>query len=262
MRKTSKTLLTLATTFVIATGFSAKAEAASYKVQSGDSLWAISQKYNVSVNELKDINNLTSNTIYVNQILETSRSTSSTTTITAYKVSAGDTLYYIGKRYGVSVTNLKNWNNLKSDMIYPGQVLQLIASPSETTTSKIQSTTSSIDSKVVAEAKKHVGTPYKWGGTSPSGFDCSGFIYYVFKQAGMDITRTSAANYYTQTTKISNPQPGDLVFFSNTYKAGISHMGIYVGDNKFAHASSSGVQITSLDNVYWSKYFTSFAQWK
>lgn len=253
MKKTGKTLVTLATALTIATGFSSTASAATYTVQTGDSLWAISQKYNTTVSNLKTINNLSSNIIYPSQVLQTS--SSDTTASSTYTVRAGDSLWAISKTHGMSVTNLKTWNNLTSDMIYVGQVLKLNAGSTDTT---IQMASVNYDALVVAEAKKLVGTPYKWGGTTPAGFDCSGFIYYVFNKAGIDISRTSAAGYYNQATKISSPQIGDLVFFSNTYKPGISHMGIFVGNNSFVHASSSGVQLTSLSNPYWSKYFTGY----
>lgn len=318
MKKTNKTLLTVVATLALTAGFSSKAEAATYTVQSGDSLWSISQKYNTSVSNLKSINNLSSNTLYVNQVIETSAATTSGSTYTvksgdslwgiahshgvsvanlmdwnsksssiihvgeklvvsksststpqatqnsgsSYTVVSGDSLWAIATRNGISVSNLKAWNNLTSDSIYVGQVLQLTGSTTALAPVKVETTQADLAAKVVAEAKKHVGTPYKWGGTQPGGFDCSGFIYYVHKTAGMNIDRTNTSGYYNQSTLISSPEVGDLVFFSGTYKAGISHMGIFIGNNSFVHASSSGVQITSLDNPYWSKHFTNFRRWK
>ncbi|GAA0341099.1 hypothetical protein GCM10008931_35790 [Oceanobacillus oncorhynchi subsp. oncorhynchi] len=112
---------------------------------------------------------------------------------------------------------------------------------------------------LISVGKNQQGDPYVWGGSSPGGFDCSGFIYYAYNQAGKNIPRTSVAGYYDRAQTISNPQVGDLVFFSGTYKSGPSHMGIYVGNNQFLHAgSSTGVTITSLDNPYWSSHFDSF----
>src|SRR5699024_6522717 len=112
---------------------------------------------------------------------------------------------------------------------------------------------------LINTAKNYIGVPYVWGGASPSGFDCSGFIYYAYKQAGMDISRTSTDGYYNRSYHVNNPQVGDLVFFSGTYRSGISHMGIYIGNNQMIHAStSSGVQTVSLSNPYWSKHFDSY----
>ncbi|MCF6410095.1 S-layer homology domain-containing protein [Pseudalkalibacillus salsuginis] len=107
-------------------------------------------------------------------------------------------------------------------------------------------------------AKKYIGVPYKWGGTTPSGFDCSGFMTYVFDKVGVTLPRTSAdqATVGTAVSK-SNLQPGDIVYFSNTYKTGISHSGIYVGNGYFVHAASKGVQKTSINEpYYWGPKYT------
>ncbi|GAA0315621.1 hypothetical protein GCM10008967_02730 [Bacillus carboniphilus] len=112
--------------------------------------------------------------------------------------------------------------------------------------------------ELVQKAKEYEGVRYSFGGNSPtSGFDCSGYLVYVMNQLGMTLPRTSADQYQLGTAvDKSNLQPGDFVFFKNTYKAGISHSGIYVGDNKFISAtSSSGVAIVSLSNSYWSKHY-------
>ncbi|GAB3042026.1 hypothetical protein GCM10027286_00010 [Virgibacillus ainsalahensis] len=115
--------------------------------------------------------------------------------------------------------------------------------------------------KLISSAKSQMGTPYTWGGTSTSGFDCSGFIYWAYKQAGKDdIKRTSTDGYYNRSYTVNNPQVGDLVFFEGTYRAGISHMGIYLGGGKFIHAgSSTGVTISDVnDPYYWGKHFHSY----
>lgn len=106
---------------------------------------------------------------------------------------------------------------------------------------------------LVEFALKYQGTPYLFGGTTPqSGFDCSGYLRYVFNHFNIDIPRTSAQqfNIGEQITR-ANLKKGDLVFFRNTYKIGISHSGIYVGNNRFISAKSSGVRIESLDHSYW-----------
>ncbi|SFL91636.1 peptidoglycan endopeptidase LytE [Gracilibacillus orientalis] len=329
-----------------------EAEAASYKVQSGDSLWKIAQKYNTNVQSIVDINKLTSDVIYPNQVLETDKTPSSsdeknkdkdssqaektssakhtvksgdtlsaiaskhnislsnlmkwndldTTLIypgnvlvvkksntssssntdntstsnskpkeesvgssTVYVVKSGDTLSHIGAEHNVTVAKLKKWNNLSTDRINIGQKLNIGEAKSNGSSSKDNSSsnkpTADVDYNVdelIDVAKSLEGTGYAWAGTTPSGFDCSGFIYYVYNEAGMDLRRYSSSSYYDRSHYVNNPKVGDLVFFEGTYKSGISHMGIYIGDNKFIHAGSSGVVITSLDNSYWKKHFESF----
>lgn len=111
--------------------------------------------------------------------------------------------------------------------------------------------------KVVRKATSLTGIPYRFGGTSTRGFDCSGFVQYVYKQSGKSVARDTLGQY-AQSKKVSEPKPGDLVFFQNTYRKGISHVGIYIGNNKFVHAGGKQSQITSLSNSYWKSKFHSF----
>ena len=106
---------------------------------------------------------------------------------------------------------------------------------------------------IITTARKYIGVPYVWGGSTPKGFDCSGFVQYVFNAHGISLPRTSKQQYAVGSwVSKSNLQPGDLVFF-DTSGSGISHLGIYIGDNQFIHASSSkGVIISSLSNTYWA----------
>lgn len=114
-------------------------------------------------------------------------------------------------------------------------------------------------SKIVQEAKKHLGVPYVWGGSTPSGFDCSGFVQYVLKQCGISVPRTTElqaqVGSYINKTEL---RPGDLVFLQNTYRTGISHVGIYIGSDQMIHASSSkGVTISNLTASYYIKHYHS-----
>ena len=103
------------------------------------------------------------------------------------------------------------------------------------------------------------GTPYKFGGASPeTGFDCSGFVRYVFKQA-TNFTLPHGARAISQIGQnipVDQLQPGDLVFF-NTLKSAFSHVGIYIGDNRFVHAPSTGggVHVVNMKEAYWAKRF-------
>jgi len=100
-------------------------------------------------------------------------------------------------------------------------------------------------------------TPYRYGGTSPTtGFDCSGFVYYVFSQCGMTVPRTASGQYNSsETVSESELQPGDLVFFKIDSST-VNHVGIYLRDRNFIQAgTTAGVVIESLDERYWKGYF-------
>ncbi|MFC4410014.1 NlpC/P60 family protein [Chungangia koreensis] len=106
---------------------------------------------------------------------------------------------------------------------------------------------------VASYAKKFLGVPYRFGGTTPSGFDCSGYIRYVFNHFNIDLPRTSAEQYNVgSSVSKSDLQPGDLVFFKNTYKKGISHTGIYLGNGNVISAENEGIAISNINtNPYW-----------
>ncbi|QTN00784.1 LysM peptidoglycan-binding domain-containing protein [Sediminibacillus dalangtanensis] len=354
-----KTLLSITATAVIASSYGMTVEAATHKVQKGDSLWSVAQKYNTSVSSLKSLNKLNNNIIFPNQVLKIDGSTTqskeekstktkeskesaksaSTYTVKAgdslskiaaqhnislselmnwnnlsttliypgdvfvvskpssnsnsesnssttnsvessnsdkkqestssskasiYKVVSGDYLGKIASKFGVSVKDLKSWNALSSDLIYVGQKLKVSGGSSEATKkeapdTKVESETVDYNvTKLIDEAKSFIGTGYVWGGSSPSGFDCSGFIHYLYNKAGKSIARYSTDGYYNRSYYVNKPQLGDLVFFEGTYRSGISHIGIYVGNNSFISAESSGVKVTSLDNPYWKQHFDGF----
>ena len=99
---------------------------------------------------------------------------------------------------------------------------------------------------------------YVWGGQTTSGFDCSGFIHYVYNKAGVSMTRTNSIGYFSRSFYVDNPQPGDLVFFKNTYQAGISHLGVYLGNGNFIHAGSSGIAVNNVNDTYWKSKFDSY----
>jgi len=108
---------------------------------------------------------------------------------------------------------------------------------------------------IVSFAQQFLGTPYVWAGSSPRGFDCSGFTSYVLGQFGVDLPH-AADGQFREGVQVSQPRLGDLVFFS-TYEPGPSHVGIYIGDNQFIHSSSGAgeVCITSLSAPYYSSRY-------
>lgn len=133
------------------------------------------------------------------------------------------------------------------------------ATAAKATTKTSRGTTSAASSKaagVINTAKSFMGVPYVWGGTTPGGFDCSGFIQYVLGKHGISVPRTAAEQYNVGTSvSKSNLRVGDLVFFT-TYKPGPSHLGFYLGNQQFIHASSSkGVTISSLTSDYYASRY-------
>lgn len=114
---------------------------------------------------------------------------------------------------------------------------------------------------LIVEAEKYLGYPYVWGGSSPATyFDCSGFVSYVFNQSGVyPMSRTTAQGIFNLTAKIprSEAKPGDLIFFTGTYDSSgpVSHLGIYVGENRMLHSASGGVQYARTDSPYWTEHF-------
>jgi peptidoglycan endopeptidase LytE len=263
------------------TGVSAKvtttttAAPSDYTVQSGDCLSKIAVKYSMTVPQLKSLNNLTSDRIYVGQKLKLSTQTPTptstvptpkpvattvstprpvvTTSESTYTVKSGDTLGKIAGQYDMKVQQLMSLNNLTSTMIFAGQQLKVSGQVTSAPPAAFD------ESQFVPIAKSLIGTPYVWGGSSLSGVDCSGLIYIVANKAGLSIGRYTAAGFYSRSYYVSTPKPGDLVFFENTYKSGISHVGIYIGDNQFIHADEKyGVKISNLSSTYYTQHLDGF----
>ncbi|MEC5270205.1 LysM peptidoglycan-binding domain-containing protein [Heyndrickxia coagulans] len=256
--------------------------AKTYTVKSGDTLSAIALNHGISVSNLMSWNKLSSSLIHPGDVLAVSkgagsaspssspssspRPAGSSSSTTTYTVKSGDTLSGISKQFGTSVSKLKSLNNLSSDLIFAGQKLKVTgssASGSSTSVTADDTTSGSSHSvsSLISIANSLIGTPYVWSGTSPSGFDCSGFIYYVYKKAGYDISRTNAAGLYNRSYYVSSPKPGDLVFFEGTYgtnPSAITHVGIYLGGGRFIAANSDGVSVSSVSYNYWKSHFDSY----
>ena len=211
----------------------------------------------------------------------------------SHTVMKGDNLTKIAKMYSISVASIKQLNNLKSDAIKVGQKLTIsqqstkdlaIEAPSAKTVEaeinfnqtadeaiekqlkkevalpgKVSQQTERLYGQAIQAANAVLGTPYKYGGTTVDGFDCSGFVNYIFNSVGVQMDRKSSLMYFEQdTTKVAQPVPGDLVFFKNTFIPTISHMGIYLGNNEFIHAGSKGITISNIGEKYWSERFVAY----
>ncbi|AQY50223.1 invasion associated secreted endopeptidase [Listeria weihenstephanensis FSL R9-0317] len=199
----------------------------SYTVQSGDSYYTIAQKFGTTVSNLKALNNASSDSLQVGDVLKV-KGTASTSNNNS------------------NVSKPSNNNNSSSN------------NNSNSGNDSSSSATASFSS-LMNEAQKHLGKPYSWGGNGPSTFDCSGYTKYVFAKAGISIPRTSGSQY-AASTKISasQAQPGDLVFFD--YGSGIAHVGIYIGGGQMIDAQDNGVKIDNISSGYWAKYLVGYGR--
>ena len=173
---------------------------------------------------------------------------------TTYTVQSGDSLYKIAQRLGVSLTALEASNPqiTKADSIWVGESLVLPAMPQQ---AKVNA--------ILATAKSLQGIHYQWGGQSPStGFDCSGFVSYVYAQNGITLPRMSHDQASAGTfVPASQLQPGDLVFFvdtySNSWSNNVTHVGIYLGGGNMIESSSShnNIGVVTVKNFWASPYY-------
>jgi cell wall-associated NlpC family hydrolase len=165
----------------------------------------------------------------------------------SYTVKNGDTVWKISQAYHISMANIIQWNHLSNpNRIYPGEVLRLV--PPQSTERQ----------QIVSYAKGFLGAPYRYGGTSRSGFDCSGFVMTVYQHFNISMPRTAAQQHEVgQVVAKSQLKPADLVFFNTTGQP-YSHVGIYIGNGQFISATSSkGVTISNLnDPYYWGARYT------
>ncbi len=170
-----------------------------------------------------------------------------------YTVQSGDTLYRIAQKNSISTTRLLMLNPGIKENLKIGQKVNLGGVVSRPTVSSRSS------SSVVRVAFTKVGANYRWGASGPYNFDCSGFSSYVMKQMGVNVPRSSRAQYNGGRAVSRNGLlPGDLVFFQGfSGRGGVGHVGVYIGSNRMVHAStpSTGVIVSSLSERYYvSRY--------
>jgi len=181
-----------------------------------------------------------------------------------YTVKPGDNLWKISREFNTTISNIQSLNNLGSTLLQPGQQLMVSSTGQSTGQSTVQSQqvsrSSDRVSTVLNYAKTLIGVPYVAGGMSARGFDCSGYVKYVFGNFGINLSRTAGEQYNAgQKVSSAEAKPGDFVAFSSgSY---ISHIGIYLGNGKFISATSSrGVAVDSVRGPYWGSRFLGFSR--
>ncbi|NLY79661.1 MAG: LysM peptidoglycan-binding domain-containing protein [Lysinibacillus sp.] len=231
----------------------------SYQVVVGDNLTKISKQFNVSIEDIMKWNQLSSpDVIYAGQILHIYGPTEdygSSRDETNFAEDADSFNEFVeeAEDYGITNQYMEDYLKKKEQEIEEQLAKEQMIATDPTLEGQ------AIYERALEIAREQLGVPYKYGGNTPEGFDCSGFVRYVYFNAGLNIERKSSEDYFMKdTTIIKNPVPGDVVFFKNTYKAGISHMGIYIGDGVFIHAGNDGVEMASLEMEYWKKRFVTF----
>src|SRR5690625_294659 len=149
---------------------------------------------------------------------------------------------------------------LKSGNVKPEKVSNETTkeeAPKQETKEEPTQASSSNNSDVVSVANSLVGSAYVPAGTTPAGFDSSGFINYAFDQVGVSLSRTHAGMWANNGTHVDSPSVGDVVFFEGTYKDGVSHSGIYLGNDQMVHAGTeqTGVEVTTMSYDYWQSRY-------
>jgi len=272
-----------ALTILYLLSFSPVVTAADYHtVRSGDSLWKIARLYNTTVAKLMAWNHLTSERLQIGDRLKVSGGTAAVASRgqqsrgtgqgEVYLVKQGDSLWSIARRYGMTVAELKEINHLQTEGLHPGDKLYVrsnrIADESGVNANTVRTRGVSQPSRgvatglsqarnIISTAMEYLGTEYRSGGASPGGFDCSGFVMYVFSQHGISLPHSSRAQagLGVQVEK-SELQPGDLVFFATGEAGHINHVGIYTGEGNFIHASTNrGITVTGLGESYYSSCY-------
>lgn len=268
------------------------AKAVSHVVKKGETLHAIAEAFDIPVKDLQRLNGMGKKSklkpgmTLVLKSGERGRKVASAhrTEKKTYVVRKGDNIYKIAKKFHVAASELKRMNGLKSDSLRVGKTLvveeRVVAQKEDDSDDGIteckldeakisadlqeysaeareEGEDPSITDRMMRVAKKMLGIPYRFGGNTTRGIDCSAYVQKVFRFLNLPLPRTAREQYAVgREVPKDSLETGDLVFF-RTYARYPSHVGIYLGDSKFIHASSRGkkVSIDSLDTPFYSKRF-------
>ncbi len=245
-----------------------------HRVRRGETLFSIARRYGTTVKKLKRLNGMRSVRLRVGRKLLVDRKVCSLTTAGEYRVEKGDTFYKIARKFHLDAEKLMDINEMDSEDLRPGQVITLtsgggsraaeadtrVSAPQiESRIKELQDSKTlrqlSIKDRLMLFAKLMLNIPYRFGGTTFYGIDCSALVQKVFRFLNISLPRTARQQYKEGVpVSLDDLAIGDLVFF-RTYASFPSHVGIYIGKNLFIHASSGGhrVEIGSLTTPYFMK---------
>jgi len=266
-------------------------------VKKGETLASLARKYHTTPEEIKRLNNLRTARLKPGQKLlvkvekgEEIRLSFSLTTdmfksssnelYLVHRVKEGETLYRISLMYGVSVEEIKLLNGLEDNIILVGQELKIpsqdlekprlrepkamFKAEEEPLTKKFgrftlgKAEVQALRDKFLEISRQYANVKYRFGGDGNGALDCSAFVQRVYSELGIKLPRSSYHQYLVgQEVDKNELVPGDLVFFRTSKRAPVTHVGIYIGDNKFVHVSSNrkGFAIDSLDDPYYRVRF-------
>jgi cell wall-associated NlpC family hydrolase len=269
-----------------------------YKVKRGDSLSKIAKKYGVTTQALREANGLRGDALKIRQVLVIPKKNKTKNPVAKTKkqqpaqsvalsdihiVKKGDTLYRIANHTGVSVSEIKALNHLRSTKLREGQQLIISkrtfqddteelgdeddigddgiteADDDKPTNSVLGKWKSSDERKILVKvAKTFLGVPYRLGGSTMQGLDCSAFVKKIYEIFDIHLPRTAREQSLVgKWVSRDELEEGDLVFFKTRSRKVTGHVGIYIGDNEFVHASGKnrGTKIDNLSSGYYSRQF-------
>lgn len=235
------------------------------KIKYKNSTGYVSSKYIKSAEQSStvSINSTQNNTVNLKQT-DTSKYVVTTNSLNV-RAGASTSTNKIGKlTYGQNVEVLSlanNWYKVNyngTTGYVSADYIKKVTSNSSTVETKTETFNTN---KFINLSMQYVDVPYVWGGTTPDGFDCSGFIYYLLNNSGIKIGRANTATYWNNNsyfTHVSEPQPGDLLFLQGTYTSGPSHIGIYLGNNQYISAIGKKIQVQSTVSNYTKSHFLGY----